>query len=205
MLRPLMVAPISCSDCSTTALLSFTSPPSMPCTERHALRGNTHSCNRMPPMPSGFARLCFGPATNPSSDIEIFRRKRGTSVLLVDGIAHEVAVRRELVVEPARAVIVEARMPIEPGPALLLHLVAQPRNQALANAGGALRRIDVEIAQVARRRKAERVLVHDIVCDADDARLCLLGHDGMHRRRGVQDARPGVACQRFVRLALVEG
>src|SRR5258706_1983050 len=28
----------------------------------------------MPPIPSGFSRLWLGPATNPSSDIEIFRR-----------------------------------------------------------------------------------------------------------------------------------
>src|SRR3954469_4490327 len=177
----------------------------MPCGERHALSGNTHSCNRMPPTPSGFSMLCFGPVTNPSSDMEIFRRSRDISVLFIDRIAHEVAVRRELVVEPARAVIIQPGMPIEAGPALPLHLVAQPRNQALADAGGALRRIDVEIAEVARRREAQRVLVHDIVCDANDAALRVLGDDGMDRRCVVQDARPGVARQRLIGLALVEG
>src|SRR5215218_10169701 len=114
MLRPMMVAPMFCSDSSTTVLLSFTSPPSMPCGERHALSGNTHSCSRMPPMPSGFSTLCFGPATKPSSDIEILKRRRDTSALLVD-------------------------------------LVPQPPDQALADARRALRRIHVQIAEVARR------------------------------------------------------
>src|SRR3954468_3100695 len=141
----------------------------MPCTERHALSGNTHSCSRMPPMPSGFSTLCFGPATNPSSDIEIFRRRRDTLVLLVDRIAHEVAMRRELVVEAACTIVVQPRVPIQPGPALLLHLIAQPPDQALADAGGALRRIHVQIAEITGRRQPERVLVHDVVRDADDA------------------------------------
>src|SRR6478735_5039665 len=74
MLRPITVAPMFASDSSTTRVLSLTSPPGIPCMERHAASGNTHSCSRMPPIPSGLSTLCSGPATNPSSDIEIFMR-----------------------------------------------------------------------------------------------------------------------------------
>ena len=47
--------------------------------------GNTHSCSRMPPMPSGFSTLCCGPATKPSSDIEIL--KRSFVMLAPSGVA----------------------------------------------------------------------------------------------------------------------
>ncbi len=74
MLRPITVAPMLASDSSTTRVLSLTSPPGRPCIARQAVSGNTHSCRRMPPMPSGLSRLWLGPATNPSSDIEILKR-----------------------------------------------------------------------------------------------------------------------------------
>ena len=73
-LRPIIVAPMLAIDSSTTRLLSFTSPPSIPCIVRHAFRGNTHSCSLIPPTPIGSCKLCLGPATNPSSDIDILKR-----------------------------------------------------------------------------------------------------------------------------------
>ena len=78
MLRPITVAPILATDSSTTALLSFASPPSSPTIERHTASGNTHSCSRIPPIPSGLSTLWPGPATKPSSDIEILKRTLDT-------------------------------------------------------------------------------------------------------------------------------
>ena len=74
MLRPMTVAPMLASDSSTTGVLSLTSPPWRPCIARQTASGNTHSCRRMPPIPSGLSTLWSGPATKPSSDIEILKR-----------------------------------------------------------------------------------------------------------------------------------
>jgi hypothetical protein len=71
MLRPITVAPMFSSDRWTTSLDALTSPPCWPWDERQAARPKTHSCSRMPPSPSGCSSLWFGPATKPSSDIEI--------------------------------------------------------------------------------------------------------------------------------------
>src|SRR4029077_6103263 len=76
-----------------------------------------------------------------------------TTSVLVDRVADEVAVRGELVVEAARSIVVQPRMPVDARPALLLHLVPQPRDQPLADAGRTLRWIDEEVSQIARRRE----------------------------------------------------
>src|SRR5712691_4557415 len=78
MLRPITVAPILASESSTTRVLSLTSPPGRPCIERQTARGNTHSWRRMPPIPRGLSTLWRGPATKPSSDIEIWKRSLDT-------------------------------------------------------------------------------------------------------------------------------
>src|SRR5688500_20194923 len=70
----MMVAPMLASSASTTAELSFTSPPSMPCGTRHAANGKIHSCSYSPPRPSGAFTLWFGPATKPWSEMEILNR-----------------------------------------------------------------------------------------------------------------------------------
>ena len=44
-------------------------------------RGNTHSCSRVPPIPRGFSTLWLGPATKPSSDIDILTRSLDTAFL----------------------------------------------------------------------------------------------------------------------------
>src|SRR6185295_9009561 len=89
MLRPITVAPILASESSTTGVLSLTSPPGRPCIARHTVRGKTHSCRRIPPIPSGLSTLWRGPATNPSSDIEILKRSlaKGYLALTVVGSA----------------------------------------------------------------------------------------------------------------------
>jgi hypothetical protein len=74
MLRPITVAPRFDRASSTTAELGDASPPCMPCSLRHASSAIAHSCICSPPMPSGSSRLWPGPATNPSSDIEIHSR-----------------------------------------------------------------------------------------------------------------------------------
>jgi hypothetical protein len=78
MLQPITVAPIFACDSSTTFVLSLTSPPFMPNWSRKMASANAHSCSFMPPTPSGFATLWLGPATKPSSDIEIVKRNLDT-------------------------------------------------------------------------------------------------------------------------------
>jgi hypothetical protein len=56
-------APTFASDSSTTGVLAFTSPPSIPCGSRTARSANAHSCRLSPPSPSGFSRLWLEPAT----------------------------------------------------------------------------------------------------------------------------------------------
>src|SRR2546428_11456909 len=79
MLRPITVAPMFASDSSTAWALAFTAPPSRPCMARQAASGKAHSCRRIPPIPSGLSTLWLGPATKPSSDIEILKRSFDTS------------------------------------------------------------------------------------------------------------------------------
>src|SRR4029077_17251272 len=107
------VAPMFASDSSTTRELSLTSPPGIPCMERHAASGNTHSGSRMPPIPSGLSTLCSGPATKPSSDIEIFRRSLDIALPSASIISPaRVAVRTTWLVERTRCAI--ARVDFRP-------------------------------------------------------------------------------------------
>ena len=46
---------------------------SNPCCSRQLSVANTHSCRRIPPSPIGFSRLWLGPATKPSSEIEMWQ------------------------------------------------------------------------------------------------------------------------------------
>jgi hypothetical protein len=71
MLRPITAAPMFSTASATTWLLAFTSPPGLPWDSRQAASGTTQSWRRSPPSPSGFSSLWFGPATNPSSEIEM--------------------------------------------------------------------------------------------------------------------------------------
>src|ERR1700722_6086788 len=45
-------------------------PPSLPVIARNMRVPNIHWCSSCPRLPSGFSRLCSGPAPNPSSEIE---------------------------------------------------------------------------------------------------------------------------------------
>jgi hypothetical protein len=56
---------------SMIRVLSFTSPPYLSCDSRQAASERAQSCSRSPPSPSGFSLLWFGPATNPSAEIEM--------------------------------------------------------------------------------------------------------------------------------------
>jgi hypothetical protein len=71
MFRPITPAPMFSNDPSMTGVLSLTSPPFLPCSARHAASERPQSCSRSPPSPSGFSSLWFGPATNPSAEIEM--------------------------------------------------------------------------------------------------------------------------------------
>ncbi len=71
MFRPITAAPMFSRASSSIRALSFTSPPSMPWASRQAASGTTQSWSRSPPSPSGFSSLWFGPATKPSSEIEM--------------------------------------------------------------------------------------------------------------------------------------
>src|SRR3954452_18489764 len=71
MFRPMTAAPTFSSVSSMIRELAFTSPPSLPCASRQAASGTTQSCSRSPPSPSGSSSLWFGPATNPSTEIEM--------------------------------------------------------------------------------------------------------------------------------------
>src|SRR5215210_1666053 len=72
MLRPITPAPTFSSVSSMIRVLWFTSPPGWSCESRHAASAMAHSCSRSPPSPSGFSSLWFGPATNPSAEIEMW-------------------------------------------------------------------------------------------------------------------------------------
>jgi hypothetical protein len=71
MLRPMMLAPTFSLVPSMIRELAFTSPPSLSCDSRHAASETAQSCRDSPPSPSGSSSLWFGPATNPSAEIEM--------------------------------------------------------------------------------------------------------------------------------------
>src|SRR4051795_2965636 len=71
MLRPITPAPTFSNVSSMIRVLSFTSPPCLSCDSRQAASETAQSCSCSPPSPSGFSSLWFGPATKPSSEIEI--------------------------------------------------------------------------------------------------------------------------------------
>src|SRR3954470_691283 len=71
MFQPITLAPMFSRASSTIRALSFTSPPCLSWASRQAASGTTQSWSRSPPSPSGFSSLWFGPATKPSSEIEI--------------------------------------------------------------------------------------------------------------------------------------
>src|SRR5262249_314215 len=119
-------------------------------------------------------------------------------------VANEVAMRGELVIQAPGAVVVQPRMPVKPGPALALHFLNEPGDHPLADSGSAARRIDEEVAEVAGWSQPERVLVDDIVRDADDAGVSILGDDRIHWRRIIHDACPRVPGERLRWSALVE-
>src|SRR5882757_4544619 len=64
------------------------------------------------------------------------------SACRIHGVANEVAMRRELVVQAAGSVVVQPGVPIEPGPALALHFGHKPADELFANPSRALRGID---------------------------------------------------------------
>src|SRR5258706_4203785 len=131
---------------------------------------------------------------------------RGFSIsgLRIHGVPHEVAMRSEFVVQAAGTVVVQPSMPIEPAPVLTLHFGHQPVDQLLANPRRASRGIDEQVPQVAGRGEPQRVLVDDVVGDADDAVLSILGDDRMERRCVIQDACPSVSGELLRAGTLVE-
>src|ERR671932_662356 len=72
MLRPITPAPMFSRDSSTIRVLGLTSPPCLSCASRQAASGTIQSWSRSPPSPSGFSSLWFGPATNPSAEMEMW-------------------------------------------------------------------------------------------------------------------------------------
>src|SRR5581483_8077795 len=72
MLRPITPAPTFSNVSSMIRVLSFTSPSCAPCDLRQAASDTAQTCSRSPRSPSGFSSLWFGPATNPSSEIEMW-------------------------------------------------------------------------------------------------------------------------------------
>ena len=68
---PIRTAPVLASDSSTTSELALVAPPDRPWGSRQLASANAHSWSPSPPSPSGCSRLAFGPATNPSSDVEM--------------------------------------------------------------------------------------------------------------------------------------
>src|SRR5262245_31950806 len=74
MFRPMIVAPVPPRMPSAIGVLALTSPPSPPCDSRNAFSGTSHSCSCSPPIPSGWLSLWSGPATKPSSDMDMVSR-----------------------------------------------------------------------------------------------------------------------------------
>jgi hypothetical protein len=56
-------APTFANKSSTTGVLAFTLPPSIPWSSRNARNANAHSWSLSPLSPSGFSTLWLGPAT----------------------------------------------------------------------------------------------------------------------------------------------
>src|SRR2546421_4894478 len=69
--RPITVAPVRSKDSRRASSSGPVAPPSRPWVARQLARPKIHSCRRSPPSPSGSSSVALGPATNPSSDIEI--------------------------------------------------------------------------------------------------------------------------------------
>jgi len=69
-------------------------------------RAKAYSCSRWPPIPSGWSTLWLGPATNPSSDIEIAKRSLDTSYLPRNSVPARLATCGEvhdLAITPSRS------------------------------------------------------------------------------------------------------
>src|SRR5579859_3466512 len=73
--------------------------------------------------------------------------QQSRALLLVDGVADEVAVRGELIVQAASPIVVQPGVPVKAAPLPALRLVYQPLDELLAHARRAATRIDEEIAQ----------------------------------------------------------
>ena len=128
---------------------------------------------------------------------------RQVLAILIHSVANEIAMRCELVVQAAGAVVVQSGVPIKPGPARALHFGHKPVDQLLANPGRALRKINEQVTAVANRGKAQRVFVADIVGNADDAVLCIFSNNRIDGRCVIRDARPGMSGKRLRQRALV--
>ena len=72
-LRPMMNAPMPCMTASATSESALRLPPFSPCCSRQASVGNAQWCRRSPPSPIGSFLLWLGPATKPSSEMEIWQ------------------------------------------------------------------------------------------------------------------------------------
>src|SRR5688572_14811281 len=84
-------------------------------------------------------------------------------LFLPDHVTHEAVGLRELVVEFARAFVVLARHPVQAGPALGAHGVAQPLDQRLPDPVPARRGQNEQVFQQANRLGLPRVLMHHAV------------------------------------------
>ena len=71
MFRPITAAPMFSRASATIREFSFSSPPSRSWVSRQAASETTQSWSSSPPSPIGSSSLWFGPATKPSSEIEM--------------------------------------------------------------------------------------------------------------------------------------
>src|SRR3954452_11604328 len=103
---------------------------------------------------------------------------------------------------PAR-IVVRLGHPVQPGPALGAHGVAQPLEQGGADAAATCARAHVQVFHVAHRLGLPGVLVHHAMREAVDLAIDL-GHDAHHLRIRVEDAAPRPARDFVGQLRLVE-
>src|ERR1700694_1734978 len=116
-----------------------------------------------------------------------------TCCFVNDYISYKAAVWRVFVIQPSRAVVVFACVPIHASPASGSHLRKKPVYQLRPHSRGAYSRINEQACEVARWRHRQRVLLNHVVRDADNALVFALRHNRMNRCLRVHDTRPCVA------------
>ena len=132
-----------------------------------------------------FADVAGGHERGGAGDLALDAERPAQAGLEVDHVAQEAAVRRVLVVQPARAVVVLPGVPVQARPLARLASRRPASRSAACRRRRAQLRVHEQVLEIAHRRERPGVFVDDVIGDADHAVA------RRARRRSRAPARPG--------------